>query len=77
MQEPMAIVNLEFDNQKHPIKVYGNVDRIDGFYYYTFELNAHNSIVLSKFDGTDWKIANQIMNDDLANLLGKIIDNLK
>lgn len=74
MQEPLTVVNITINNEIHSVKVYGNVDKIDMFYYYTFVFNDGNNVVLSKFDGTEWKIANSTMNNHLVDLLGKIID---
>jgi len=77
MQEPAFITNITIGDETHEIKVYGNVDKTNDFYYYTFRFNDGNMIVLSKFDGAEWKIANTIMNNDVAGLLGKLIDNHK
>ena len=77
MQEPLTTIDINFNNIISSVKVYGNVDKIEGYCYYSFEFNENNKIVISKFDGIEWKIANKILNDDLAVLLGEIIDKLK
>ncbi len=74
-QEPSFITSLIIGEQTHEIKVYGNVDKTTDFHYYTFALNDENMIVLSKFDGDEWRVANAIRrNNDLAGLLGKLVD---
>jgi len=70
------IINCNFDDTEYKIEVVGNVDKIEGFIYYTFKLDKDNFIVISKFDGEKWKIANMTQNN-IAEKLGKIIDNLK
>jgi len=77
MQEPLTTIDINFNNIISTVKVYGNVDKIEGYCYYSFEFNENNKIVISKFDGIEWKIANKILNDDLAVLLGEIIDKVK
>lgn len=75
IQKPSFVTSLTIGKETHEIKVYGDVDKTTDFIYYTFALNDENMIVLSKFDGDEWRVANTIrMNNDLANLLGKIID---
>jgi hypothetical protein len=74
-QEPSFTTSITIGDETHEIKVYGNVDKSDDMIYYTFALNDDNMIVLSKFDGDEWRVANTIrMNNDLAGLLGKLID---
>jgi hypothetical protein len=74
-QEPSFITSLTIGEETHEIKVYGNVDKSDDMIYYTFTLNDENMIVLSKFDGDEWRVANTIRkNNDLAAILGKLID---
>ncbi|RZJ69031.1 MAG: hypothetical protein EOO45_14045 [Flavobacterium sp.] len=74
-QEPSFITSLTIGEETHEIKVYGNVDKSDGIIYYTFALNDNNMIVLSKFDGDEWRVANTIRtNNDLAVILGKLLD---
>ncbi|MEL1244802.1 hypothetical protein AAEO56_11060 [Flavobacterium sp. DGU11] len=76
IQKPSFITSITIGGETHEIKVYGNVDKSDDMIYYTFALNDENMIVLSKFDGDEWRIANTIRkNNDIAKLLGKIIDN--
>ncbi len=70
------IIKCNFDNTKYEIEVLGNVDKIDGFIYYTFKFDEDNFIVISKFDGEEWKIANMTKNN-IAKKLGKIIDSQK
>lgn len=76
MKQPLTIFKISIDNETYDIKVYGNVDKCTDFIYYTFEFNNENKIVISKFDGNEWKISNQLSNNKLAILLGRIIDNL-
>ncbi|MCW4468127.1 hypothetical protein OGH69_04045 [Flavobacterium sp. MFBS3-15] len=75
-QEPAFVTSLTIGGETHEIKVYGNVDKTTNFIYYTFEFNDDNGIVLSKYDGTEWKVDNAGgANRFIANLLGKLIDN--
>lgn len=76
MQKPDKIINLNFNNTEYNIEVTGNVDKIEGFIYYTFKFDEDNSITISKFDGEKWKLINMADNNFFAEKLGKIIDTL-
>lgn len=70
------VINCNFDNTEYKIEVVGNVDKIEGFIYYTFKFDEDNFIVISKFDGEKWNIASMTQNT-IAEKLGKVIENLK
>ncbi|CAM4122456.1 Phage protein [Flavobacterium branchiophilum] len=70
------VINCNFDNTEYKIEVVGNVDKIEGFIYYTFKFDEDNFIVISKFDGEKWKIASMTQNS-IAEKLGRVIENLK
>ncbi len=70
------VIKCNFDNTEYEIEVVGNVDKIEGFIYYTFKFDKDIQIVISKFDSEEWKIANMPENN-IAKKLGKIIDNWK
>lgn len=76
MQKPDKIINLNFNNTEYNIEVTGNVDKIEGFIYYTFKFDEDSSITISKFDGEKWKLINMADNNFFAEKLGKIIDTL-
>ena len=56
MEEALITSNLNFDNENFKKKNFNTFDKIDDFYYYTFEFNTNNNIVTSKFDGKEWKL---------------------
>ena len=70
------VINCNFDNTEYKIEVVGNVDKIEGFIYYTFKFDEDNFIVISKFDDEKWKIASMTQNS-IAEKLGRVIENLK
>ncbi len=45
------IINLNFNDKEYNIEVTGNVDKIEGFIYYTLKFDQENSILISKYDG--------------------------
>lgn len=59
-QEPLFLTPITIGEETYEVKVYGNVDKTTNFIYYTFVLNDDKSIVLSKFDGDEWLLANAI-----------------
>lgn len=73
MQKPLTTLNFKHAKENFKVPVYLNVDKIEDFYFYTFEISPGNKIVISKFDGDQWKIANTIINNDLAEVLGSLI----
>ncbi|HCR76513.1 MAG TPA: hypothetical protein DIW37_08950 [Chryseobacterium sp.] len=75
MQKPDKIIDLIFNNRAYKVEITGNVDKSDGFIYYTFKFDEESFIVISKFDGDQWKIAN-MTNDSIAEKLGKWIEAL-
>ena len=75
-EERGAPLNLNFDNKTYEIKVHEHIGKTDRFHYFTFGFNENNKIVISKFDGEEWKISAKILNADLASALGKIIDDI-
>lgn len=74
MEKP-DIINLSFNNTEYNIEIIGNVDKIDGAYYYTFKFDEDHFITISKFDGGPWKIIN-MSKDNIAEKLGEIIDRM-
>ncbi|WP_312298589.1 hypothetical protein [Chryseobacterium sp.] len=74
MEKP-DIINLTFNNTEYNIELIGNVDKIDGFYYYTFKLDDNHFITISKFDDEKWQIVSMSKNS-IAEKLGKIIDEM-
>ena len=70
------VINCNFDNTEYKIEVVGNVDKIEGFIYYTFKFDEDNFIVISKFDDEKWKIASMTQNS-IAEKSGRVIENLK
>lgn len=74
MEKP-DIINLNFNNTEYNIEIIGNVDKIDGAYYYTFKFDKDHFITISKFDGGPWKITN-MSKDNIAEKLGEIIDRM-
>lgn len=75
MQNSTTTLEVTFNNKIYYIEVCGNVDKCTGFIYYTFEFDENNKIVISKFGGEEWKIANIISDDKIASVLGCILDN--
>jgi hypothetical protein len=69
------IINLNFNNTKYEVEVTGNVDKIEGFIYYTLKFDEENSILISKYDGEKWRMVNMKDNDFFAQKLGEIIEN--
>lgn len=57
MEKP-DIINLTFNNTEYSIEIIGNVDKIDGFYYYTFKFDDNHFITISKYDDEKWQIVN-------------------
>ncbi len=41
------VINCNFDNVEYKIEVVGNIDKIEGFIYYTFKFDKDNFIVIS------------------------------
>jgi len=74
MQKPRHILNGNLEKKPFTIKVFGNADKTDGFIYYSFEFDEGTTLVISKFDGDQWKLANTISPDSLANALGKLLE---
>lgn len=70
------IINCNFDNIEYEIQITGNIDKSTDFTYYTFYFDKNSFIVISKFDGEKWKIAN-MSSDQIAEKLGNVIDNFK
>lgn len=70
------IINFNFNDKEYNIEVTGNVDKIEGFIYYTLKFDEENSILISKYDGEKWRMVNMKNNDFFAQKLGEIIDNL-
>ncbi|REC62865.1 hypothetical protein DRF65_08565 [Chryseobacterium pennae] len=69
------IINFNFNNTEYNIEIIGNVDKIDGFYYYTFKFDENHFITISKFDDEKWQIVSMSKNS-IAEQLGKIIDEM-
>jgi len=74
MEKP-DIINLNFNNTEYNIEIIGNVDKIDGFYYYTFKFDENHFITISKFDDEKWQIVS-ISKNSISEQLGKIIDEM-
>jgi hypothetical protein len=72
MEKP-EIISLKFNNTEYNIELIGNVDKIDGFYYYTFKFDENHFITISKFDDERWEIVS-MSKKAIAETLGKIID---
>ncbi len=72
MEKP-EIINLTFNNIEYNIELIGNVDKIDGFYYYTFKFDENHCITISKYDGEKWNIVS-MSKSFIAEKLGQIID---
>lgn len=72
MEKP-EIINLTFNNTEYNIELIGNVDKIDGFYYYTFKFDENHFITISKYDGEKWNIVS-MSKSFIAEKLGQIID---
>lgn len=70
------IINLNFNDKEYNIEVTGNVDKIEGFIYYTLKFDEENSILISKYDGEKWRMVNMKDNNFFAQKLGEIIDKL-
>ncbi|GAA5097288.1 hypothetical protein GCM10023210_32160 [Chryseobacterium ginsengisoli] len=68
------IIKLNFNNTDYSIEVTGNVDKIEGFIYYTFKFDEENSILITKYDGEKWRMVNMKDNDFFAQKLGEILD---
>lgn len=69
------IINLNFNNTEYEVEVTGNVDKIEGFIYYTLKFDEENSILISKYDGEKWRMVNMKDNDFFAQKLGEMIEN--
>lgn len=69
------IIKLNFNNTEYSIEVTGNVDKIEGFIYYTFKFDEENSILITKYDGEKWRMVNMKDNNFFAQKLGEILDN--
>lgn len=69
------IINLNFNNIEYEVEVTGNVDKIEGFIYYSLKFDEENSILISKYDGEKWRMVNMKDNDFFAQKLGEIIEN--
>ncbi len=67
----MADRHLDIDGIK--IRIVGNVDKIEGFIYYTCWLEDGNFIVLSKFDGNTLLLNGNSKRVD-PKLIEKLID---
>lgn len=67
----MADRQLDIDGIK--IRVVGNVDKIEGFIYYTCYMEDGNFIVFSKFDG-DTLLLNSSDKGVDQKLIQKLID---
>ena len=61
--------------KRNDFEYHSNIDKIDGFVYHTFKITESILIVISKFDGEEWKIVNKLIDSNLAKTLGEIIDN--
>ena len=70
------IINLNFNDKEYNIEVTGNIDKIEGFIYYTLKFDEENSILISKYDGEKWRMVNMKDNNFFAQKLGEIIDKL-
>lgn len=71
-QQADQATTISYKGHSYPVTIYSNFDKTDGFSYYTFDFGL-TQIVISKFDGEEWKIANHILDQDLAGLLGKLL----
>jgi|GEM_PF-1021932 len=77
-QEPLFITDITIGDEIHQAKVFGNVDKTTNFIYYTFRLNDGRSIMISQYDGEEWRVdsADNGMNDlALVEQLGKLMNN--
>ena len=62
----------------HEIKVFGNVDKIEGFTYYQFIIDNEKTFTISKFDGQKWRMASgeeNVLSEKLGEIIGQY-DNL-
>ncbi|MDR6921955.1 MULTISPECIES: hypothetical protein [Chryseobacterium] len=73
MKKPDKIINLNFNNTEYNVEVTVNLDKIEGFLYYTFKFGEDHSITISQFDGEKWEIAS-MTKSNIADKLGKIIE---
>jgi len=73
MKKPDKIINLNFNNTEYNVEVTVNLDKIEGFLYYTFKFDEDHSITISQFDGEKWEIAS-MTKSNVADKLGKIIE---
>lgn len=79
---PLIIKWRDLYGQRHKLKIKYNVDKADGFYYHTCQIDDDTSFVISKFDGDKWRLANvlsgdkklKIKEEELADKLGELGD---
>ena len=74
MAVPYKTLSLNYNGQTLSVNIYLDLDKIEGFTYYTFEFDENIRVVLSKFDGQEWRIANTILSKHLIEMLGKLLD---
>ena len=67
--KPSKLYENEFS-----LKYYSNVDKIENFIYHTFQINENINIVISKFNGNEWKSNSKQISDSLAKKFGEIVD---
>ncbi len=73
--EPRPMLTLSWKDildKPHDIKVFGNVDKIEGRDYYTCIIDDKKTFVISRFDGI-WKTSAGIENN-IAKILGELVE---
>lgn len=70
-------IQFNFNRTEYSVEVTGNVDKTDGFIYYTFEFDGEHSVTISKFDGEKWKMVHMTDQHFFAEKLGVLLDEMR